>query len=110
MPLDSITGFTTETYKKRRLDKGARAGTVNRELATLSHLLSRAVEWKWLDRGPGRAKKVPESAGRIIALTDDQCDALMRAAVACADADLWLFVAFGLNTAMRHGEIMAARW
>jgi integrase len=34
----------------------------------------------------------------------------MRAAVASADPDLWLFVAFGLNTAMRHSEIMAARW
>jgi integrase len=34
----------------------------------------------------------------------------MTAAVASADADLWLFVAFGMNTAMRHSEIMAARW
>src|SRR5690349_21752187 len=34
----------------------------------------------------------------------------MAAAVASADPDLWLFVAFGLNTAMRHSEIMAARW
>ena len=59
---------------------------------------------------PARPKKLAESAGRIIALTDDECDALMAAAVASADPDLWLFVAFGLNTAMRHGEIMAARW
>jgi integrase len=36
--------------------------------------------------------------------------ALMTAAVARSDPDLWLFVAFGLNTAMRHSEIMAARW
>ena len=34
----------------------------------------------------------------------------MIAAAASSDSDLWLFVAFGLNTAMRHGEIMAARW
>jgi len=34
----------------------------------------------------------------------------MAAAVSSADSDLWLFVAFGLNTAMRHAEIMAARW
>ena len=110
MRLDAITGFTIETYKKRRLDQGAAAATVNRELATLSHLFNRAVEWRWLDRMPTRPKKLAESAGRIIALTDDQCDALMTAAIAGADPDLWLFVAFGLNTAMRHGEIMAARW
>jgi integrase len=83
---------------------------VNRELATLSHLYSKAVEWRWLDYVPVRPKKLSESAGRIIALSEQQCDALMRAAIAGADADCWLFVAFGLNTAMRHSEIMGARW
>jgi integrase len=50
------------------------------------------------------------SARRIIALTDEQRDALMTTSVGGADPDLWLFVAFGLNTAMRHSEIMSARW
>jgi integrase len=110
MRLDSITGFTIEKYKKRRRDRGAAAATVNRELATLSHLLNSAVEWKWLDRVPARAQKLAEGGGRIIAMTDEQCDALMNAAIAGATPDLWLFVAFGLNTAMRHSEILAARW
>jgi integrase len=110
MRLDAITGFTIEKYKKRRRDEGAAAATVNRELATLSHLLNRAVEWKWLDRLPTRPVKFQESAGRIIALSEEQCDALMAAAVASPDPDLWLFVAFGLNTAMRHAEIMGTRW
>jgi integrase len=110
MRLDAINGFTIDAYKKRRIDAGAAAGTVNRELATLSHLFNRAVEWRWLDRLPTRPKHLRESGGRIIALDDDQCDALMTSAVASADPYLWLFVAFGLNTAMRHGEIMAARW
>jgi len=110
MRLDAISSFTIEKYKKRRLDQDASPATVNRELATLSHLFNRAVEWKWLDRVPARARKFTESAGRIIALDDQQCDALITAAIASADRDLWLFVAFGLNTAMRHGEILAARW
>jgi integrase len=54
--------------------------------------------------------ELAESAGRIIALSDGQCDALMRSAVNSADAYSWLFVAFGLNTAMRHSEILAARF
>lgn len=110
MRLDSITGFTIEKYKKRRRDRGAAAATVNRELATLSHLFNSAVEWKWLDRLPARAQKLAESGGRIIALSEEECDRLMNAAVASATPDLWLFVAFGLNTAMRHSEILAARW
>ena len=88
MRLDGITGFTIEKYKRCRLDQGASAATVNRELATLSHLFNRAVTWKWIERVPTRPKKEREAAGRIIALTDEQCDALMRAAVASADPDL----------------------
>src|SRR5205085_3563347 len=70
MRLDSISNFTIEQYKKQRLKQGAAAATVNRELATLSHLFNRAVEWKWLDRLPARLTKFKESAGRIIALND----------------------------------------
>ncbi len=106
--LDAITGFTVDTYRKRRLDQGAGNGTVNRELATLLHLFYRAVDLRWLHRLPS-GEELKESAGRIIALSDAQQDALLRAAIAGADADCWLFVAFGFNTTMRHAEIIAAR-
>ncbi|HLZ67677.1 MAG TPA: hypothetical protein VKQ29_15710 [Aliidongia sp.] len=69
-----------------------------------------AVEWKWIDRLPCRPKKLEEGEGRIIALSDDQCNSLLRAAVKSADPDCWLFVAFGLNTAMRHSEMLASRF
>jgi integrase len=110
MRLDGITDFTIGKYKKRRLDASASPATVNRELATLSHLFTMAVKWKWLDRVPARPVKLDEPEGRIIALNDGQCDALIAAAIASANPDVWLFVAFGLNTAMRHSEILATRW
>jgi integrase len=110
MRLDAITGFTIEKYKRQRLDRGAAGATVNRELAALSHLFSKAVEWRWIDRIPARPKKFAESAGRIVALTDAQCNNLMRAAIAGADPDLWVFIAIALNTGMRHAEILASRW
>jgi integrase len=37
-------------------------------------------------------------------------DSTSRPAVADDDPDCWLFVAFGLNTAMRHREILRARF
>jgi integrase len=110
MRLDALTAFRVDQYKKQRRSEGAAAATVNRELATLSHLFRAAVDWKWIDRVPCRWKVLPESPGRIIALSDTECEALMRAAIADQDAYLWLFVAFGLNTAMRHSEILAARF
>ena len=108
--LDGVTSFTVDRYKKRRQDQGASNATINREIASLSHLFTMAMDWKWLDRMPCRLKMLKESPGRIIALTDDQCDALMRAAITSADPYCWLFVAFGLNTAMRHSEILSARF
>jgi integrase len=112
MRLDAITPLAIERYRRQRRDaKPAPAeATINRELATLSHIFSKAVEWRWLDRLPVRPQKATESAGRIIALTDAECDALLAAAIAGPNPDLWLFIAFGLNTAMRHSEIMGTRW
>jgi hypothetical protein len=37
MRLDAITSFMVERYKKKRIHAGSANGTVNRELATLSH-------------------------------------------------------------------------
>jgi integrase len=53
---------------------------------------------------------LPKTQGRIIALTDEQANALLKAAIADDDPYCWLFVAFGLNTAMRHREILRSRF
>jgi hypothetical protein len=47
-PLSAIESFDVERYKKARRSKGAAKATVNRELATLSHLLNQAADWKWI--------------------------------------------------------------
>ena len=39
---------------------------------------------------------------------DEQADALLIAAIEDEDVDCWLFVLFGLDTAMRHAEILRA--
>jgi integrase len=107
---DSISSFTVDRYKRRRLDDGARNGTVNLELATLSHLMNCAIEWGWLKTRPCKIKLLEREQGRILALTDEQADALFQGALADDDPSCWLFVAFGLNTAMRHSEILRTRF
>jgi integrase len=110
MRLDAVSTFTVDRYRKRRGGEGASPATINREIATLSHFYTKALEWKWIDRRPCKLAKAKEPGGRIIALTGEQCDALMRASIKSADPYCWLFVAFGLNTAMRHAEILSTRW
>jgi hypothetical protein len=53
-----------------------RPATINRELATLSHLLHKALEWGWIDRFAGRIWKLKEGTGRIVYLAAEQANAL----------------------------------
>lgn len=109
--IDRLSEFGLRQYRKARLTAGAADATINRELATLSHLLRSAVRWKWIraDQVP-QIEKAPEAQQPMAVLTEEQADKLMRAAVADQDGLLWLFVAFGLNAAMRHREILRVRY
>lgn len=109
--LDKITEFAIKGYTKKRAGEGASIATVNRELATLSHLFKRATKWKWLkaeDCPP--IEKSAEPQKQITILSDKERDALLRAAIADQDQQAWLFVAIGLNAAMRHSEILRIRF
>jgi integrase len=108
--LNTISDFTVGRYRKSRAEVGAATATINRELATLSHLLNRAVEWKWIPAVPCKVRKEKEGRGRVVVLDDTEADALLKAAVADQDSYLWLFVLFGLNTGMRHSEILRTRF
>lgn len=109
--LHKITSFAVKHYARQRHDQGAKQATINRELATLSHLLNKAVSWKWIkgDQRP-EIEKGEEDAKQIVILSIDDQKALMQAAIGDQDPATWLFVAFGLNTAMRHSEILRVRW
>ncbi|WP_010162579.1 tyrosine-type recombinase/integrase [Sphingomonas sp. PAMC 26617] len=111
--LDKITTFDLQRYRKRRLADGAKDATVNREMSTMQHLLNRAAskEWRWIktDEVP-EIPKAKEQRKKIRILTDDQRHDLIEAAKADHDPLAWLFVMFGLNTAMRHSEIVERRY
>ncbi len=119
-----LTSFDIERYKKHRLAQPIqtrkklqpgqsipknRPATVNRELATLSHLLSKAVEWGWIERPSGKIRKLKEDNGRIVFLTSTQAESLLEAAKADQNRQIYLFILIGLRTGMRKGEILAIR-
>jgi integrase len=108
--LDAISGFTVGRYKRWRLDAEASPRTINLELATLIHLFNNAVEWKGLKSRPCKITMLERSSGRIVALATEQEHSLLQAAHADSDPYCWLLVTFGLNTAMRHGEILRSRF
>lgn len=108
-PLSKIETFDLQRYAKQRRAQGAADGTINREYATLSHLLHRAVEWRWLDRLPCKIPRLKESGGRIVYLTPEQIARLLEAAAGDARWEVYPFIMIGLHTGMRRMEILSIR-
>lgn len=104
--LFEITPRMIEKYKATRLGKVAPA-TVNRELACLKHMYTKANEWGYLKINPVKSVKLlKEPPGRLRYLNSDEAKTLLDA---CRDY-LGSMVVTALNTGMRKGEILALRW
>ena len=87
----------------------AKPRTINRELAVLSHLFNKAIEWGWIDRRPAKINRFPEGQGRITYLTVDQITRLVECAKADVNTQNYPFIVIGLETAMRRSEILQIR-
>ncbi|MCU7933117.1 MAG: site-specific integrase [Candidatus Thiodiazotropha sp. (ex Codakia rugifera)] len=57
-PLEEITPWLLEKWRKGRFEQGRTVGTVNRDIATLKSCLSRAVDWHVIDEHPLRRLKL----------------------------------------------------
>jgi integrase len=86
--------------------------TVNRYLATLSHVFSLAVrEWRLVVANPVRdITKKKESRGRVRFLTDEERAALMKACAASSWKPLQLLVQLALSTGARRSELIGLKW
>jgi len=108
-PLSSVSSFDLERYKKSRVEQGSKVGTINRELACVSHLFNKAVEWKWIDKRPAVIKRFQEDTGRIVYLTTQQSQRLLDAAKLDFNPQIYPFIYIGLRTGMRKMEILSIR-
>ena len=108
-PLNKIASFDVERYKRTRVHAGAAPATVNRELAVLSQLLNKSIEWGWIKSTAVKIKGFKEKNGRIVYLTKKQCADLLTAASQDQNENVHAFVMVGLHTGMRHSEILKIR-
>jgi integrase len=125
MPLSSIITFAVDRYKRERLGQARRPGngqraegkqidtvkpgTINRELAVLSHLLNKAVEWGWLAHHPAKIRRLKEGSGRLHHLTVEEAERLRQTAREDQNPHVYLFTCIGLETGMRKMEILRLR-
>ncbi|MCL2590992.1 MAG: hypothetical protein FWD67_09000 [Betaproteobacteria bacterium] len=124
MPLFKISAFDVERYKQQRLQEpvvyrprgkpatreteSTKHATINRELAVLSHLINKAIEWGWIDRRP-KLSLFKEGQGRITYLTVEQVARLVECAKADASPAIYPFIVIAVETSMRKMEIPSIR-
>ncbi len=108
-PLRSFTTRLVEQYQTERLQRNKPA-TVNRLLAHLKHMFTKAVEWDMVEeevpKRIRRVKFIQENNRRLRILHKEECQALIEA----CSPHLKPIVVTALNTGMRRGEILGLRW
>ena len=105
--LCEITSFDVEKYKQKRKEKGLRPATVNRELACLKHMFTKAVEWKMAETNPAAGVKLyREDNKRIRYLSEKEIKELLAA----SPPHLKAVLITALNTGMRRGELFGLKW
>ena len=107
--LGQINQEDVERYLAQRAQR-VKPGTVNKEVATLRHLFTLAVQWKYVSRNPVKGVKLlKEPPGRVRYLLPEQVFRLLQACT-MHSAMLKAIVLCALNTGMRQGEILGLLW
>ena len=109
-----------EDYQSERLKYGNLPATVNRHMATLAHMIHKAVDWEMVGEDTlmrvRKAKQLPENNRRLRFLSGEEARALVDA---CGkdhrgkpinDLHLQRIVTCALSTGMRKGEILSLEW
>lgn len=110
MPLRRFNTMMVEQFQTEEMQKGKKPATINRYVATLSHMFTKAVEWEMVEEGSlkriRKARLLPENNRRLRYLSKEECQNLIGA----ADQHLKPIVIAALNTGMRKSEILGLRW
>lgn len=115
MMLHEITRASLSDFETRRRTDGVKPGTIRRDLACLSSMLTSANEWEWMDDGsnpvPGylrrRAKRgLREAPGRTRYLSPPEEARLLEH----ASAALRGVMALAIDTGLRREELFSLQW
>jgi integrase len=115
--LSHIRYLDVETYMNHLMQKPTKHNTpradasVNREMATLRHVLTKAVEWDMMERNPfekGKSLLLKLDNGRIRYLTENEAGKLLGECK--SQTHLHRIVSCAINTGMRRGEILTLKW
>ncbi len=110
IPLRRFSTLHIEQYQTGRLNGGNKPATVNRLLATLRHMFTKAVEWDMVEeetlRRVRKVKLLQENNRRLRYLAKEEIQALLGH----CGSHLKPIVVMALNTGCRKAEILNLRW
>lgn len=110
LPLRRFNTMLLEQYQTERTQKGNKPATVNRLIATLKHMFTKAVEWDMVEEETlkriRRVKLLPENNRRLRYLSKEECQRLIDN----CNGNTKPIVITALNTGMRKGEILSLKW
>ena len=111
--LKKITLMSIEEWQTERLAKNKPA-TVNRLLATLKHMFTKAEEWDMASedviKRVRKVKLLPENNKRLRYLSKDECYALIDACDSSSVLHLKPIVITAIHTGMRKEELLSLEW
>jgi integrase len=130
--LKNISYLDLETYRNKLRNTLTAHGkvrtdaSVNRAIACLRHMLSKAVSWDMLDRNPfekGESLQLTENNRRLRYLNEEEIERLLaecptkapprkRGRFVQGPQAIYLrdFIIIATNTGMRKGEILSLKW
>jgi len=105
--LNEITSWDIEKYRLERKKQGLGTASLNRPIACLKHMFTKAIEWGFLKENPAKPVKLfKENNRRLRFLTEDEINRLLSN----CSGYLRDIVLLALNTGMRKGEIFNLKW
>ncbi|MFC1539828.1 tyrosine-type recombinase/integrase, partial [Candidatus Latescibacterota bacterium] len=105
--INDISKVKVKTYTANRVKEGASNATINREIACLKCILSRAFEWEYIEKNPLiglKMLKEPEPIERY--LTKDEAERL----ITVSPPYLRDIIIFALGTGARKSEMLNLTW
>jgi integrase len=113
--LRQITSGELSSFETKRRSQGVAAGTIRRDLACLSSLLTSCEDWEWIDDGGNivpaylrrRAKRgLKEAPPRTRYLCDGEEAKLLQAATPAVRQAILL----AIDTGLRRDELFGLQW
>jgi integrase len=109
-PLRRFDTRMVEQFQTEQIQKGYKPATVNRLVATLKHMFTKATEWNMVEeetlKRVRKAKLLEENNRRLRYLNKEECQTLINACT----SHLRPIVVTALNTGMRKEEILNLKW